>query len=99
MTVDDPRADIIRYWWTKAEKSLTSAGRENDAGSLDFAANRLYYAVFYAASAALFERGLSFRKHSGVRAAFHRVFMKTGLLNPKWGRLYDQLFEDREEAD
>jgi hypothetical protein len=42
---------------------------------------------------------LHFRKHSGVRAAFHREFIKTGLLDVKWGKLYDQLFEDRQERD
>jgi uncharacterized protein (UPF0332 family) len=34
-----------------------------------------------------------------VRAAFHRQFLKTGVLDVKWGRLYDQLFEDRQEGD
>lgn len=29
----------------------------------------------------------------------HRQFIKTGLLDMKWGRLYDQLFEDRQEGD
>ena len=42
---------------------------------------------------------MHFRKHSGVRAAFHREFIKTGLLDVKWGKLYDQLFEDRQEGD
>jgi hypothetical protein len=61
--------------------------------------NRLYYAAFYGASAALLEREQSFKKHSGVRAAFHRQFIKTNLLDMKWGRLYDRLFEDRQEGD
>ena len=61
--------------------------------------NHLYYAAFYAVSAVLLGRQQSFRKHSGVRAAFHRQFIKTGLLDMKWGRLYDQLFEDRQEGD
>lgn len=90
---------MVRYWWARAEESLRSAKLELDAGSTAFAVNRLYYAVFYAASAALLERSLSFRKHSGVRAAFHKEFVKTGLLETEWGKLYDQLFEDRQEGD
>ena len=54
---------------------------------------------FYAASAVLLIRNLSFNKHSGVRAAFHREIIKKGLLDVKWGKLYDQLFEDRQEGD
>ena len=61
--------------------------------------NRLYSAAFYGVCALLLEREQSFRKHSGVRAAFHRQFIKTGLIEIKWGRLYDQLFEDRQEGD
>jgi uncharacterized protein (UPF0332 family) len=61
--------------------------------------NRLYYASFYAVSALLMDHELSFKKHSGVRAAFHQHFVKPGLLERKWGKLYDQLFEDRQEGD
>jgi uncharacterized protein (UPF0332 family) len=99
MTAEDPRANMVQYWWSKALDSLASARREFEAGSYAFAMNRLYYAAFYAVSAALLGREQSFRKHSGVRSAFHRQFVKTGLLDVKWGRLYDQLFEDRQEGD
>ena len=99
MISKDKRSEMVRYWWSKAEESLASARREFDARSLSFAVNRLYYAVFYAVSALLMERNLSFKKHSGVRAAFHQQFIKTGVINPEWGRLYDQLFEDRQEGD
>ena len=78
---------------------MTSARLEFEAGSLSFAMNRLYYSAFYAVSALLMAHKLSFKKHSGVRAAFHQKFIKTGLLEQKWGRLYDQVFEDRQEGD
>lgn len=90
---------MVRYWWAKAEDSLASGRREFHAGSLSFATNRLYYAAFYAVSALLMEHDLSFKKHSGVRAAFHQHFIKAGVFDHKWGSLYDQLFEDRQEGD
>ena len=99
MSTDERRMEVVRYWWSKAEESLTSAKRELEAQSYSFAMNRLYYAMFYAVSAVLLERRLSFKKHSGVRATFHREFIKTGLLEANWGKLYDQLFEDRQEGD
>jgi uncharacterized protein len=99
MTTEEKRSAVVPYWFEKAEDSLTSARREFEAGSLSFAMNRLYYAAFYAVSALLMAHKLSFKKHSGVRAAFHKQFIKTGLLDQKWGRLYDQLFEDRQEGD
>jgi uncharacterized protein (UPF0332 family) len=99
MSHQETRSAVIGYWFEKAEESLAAAHREFEAGSLAFAMNRVYYAAFYAVSALLMAHKLSFRKHSGVRAAFHQQFIKTGLLERKWGRLYDQLFEDRQEGD
>ncbi len=93
------RTEMVRYWWDKAQESLSSARREMEAGSYSFAMNRLYYAAFYGVCAALLAREQSFGKHSGVRVAFHRQFIRTGVLDMKWGRLYDRLFEDRQEGD
>ena len=95
----EARKDVVRYWWSKAEESLASAHRELEAGSYVFAVNRVYYAAFYGVSAALLDRHLSFTKHSGVRAVFHREFIKTGQLDVGWGRFYDQVYEDRQEGD
>lgn len=99
MSSDQRRTTVVRYWWSKAEESLASAEREMKAGSLGFAVNRIYYAAFYAVSAALLERQSLSKKHSGVRSAFHREFIKAGLLDPQWGRFYNELFEDRQEGD
>jgi len=99
VTPEEHRAGVVQYWWTKAEECLSSAQRELNAGALAFAKNRIYYAAFYAVSAALLERQASFKKHSGVRAAFHREFVRSGLLDVKWSKFYDQLFEDRQEGD
>jgi uncharacterized protein (UPF0332 family) len=96
---EEQRDEVVRYWWSKAEESLASAQREIAAGSYVFAMNRVYYAAFYAVSAALLEREFQFAKHTGVRATFHREFIKTGLLDIRWGKLYDQFFEDRQEGD
>jgi len=79
---------------------LKSAERELAADSFSFAVNRLYYAVFYAASAVMMGcYGKSYKKHSGVRAAFHREFVKKGLVEEDHGKLYDQLYDDRQEGD
>lgn len=71
MNLEEQRADVVRYWWPKAEESLASAQRGFAAGAYTFAVNRLYYAAFCGVRAALLERRQSFRKHSGVRTALH----------------------------
>ncbi len=95
----DNRKQLVQYWWEKAQNSLSSAKRELEANEYSFAMNRIYYSAFYAVSAALLERGTSFKKHSGVRSAFHREFIKTGFLDTEWSKFYDRLFEDRQEGD
>ena len=99
MKNQETRSAVVAYWFEKAEESLKSAKREFEAGSLSFAMNRVYYSAFYAVSALLIAHSLSFKKHSGVRAAFHKKFVKPGLVERRWGRFYDQLFEDRQEGD
>jgi len=83
------RKTVMEYWWEKADACIFSAKRELDAGEYAFAINRLYYALYYAVSAVLLACNVSFRKHSGVRSAFHREIVKTGLMNTKWGLLYE----------
>ena len=80
MSDREQRSEVVRYWWHKANESLEAAHREFCAGAYAFAVNRLYYSAFYGVSALLLERRLSFKKHSGVRATFHRKFIKTGLI-------------------
>ena len=99
MSSNELRSEVVQYWWSKAEDSLASARREFEAGAYDFAVNRLYYSLFYAAISALLDRGQSFKKHAGVRSAFHLQFIKPGILGTEWGKLYDRLFEDRTDSD
>jgi len=95
----EAKVEAIRYWWEKALESLEAARRDQEAESFSFAINRAYYALFYAVSALLLEEGRRFEKHSGVRAAFNRHFIKTGRLGRKYGDLYNRLFRDRHEGD
>ncbi len=99
MNREKQRKQMVSYWWEKAQNSLKSAKREFKAGAYEFAINRLYYSAFYGVSAVLLERNMTFKKHSGVRSNFHKEFIKQNLLEIKWGKFYDRLFEDRQEAD
>jgi uncharacterized protein (UPF0332 family) len=61
--------------------------------------NRLYYACFYAVSALLIRVGLSSSKHAGVRGLFNRQYVKTGKIPKDLARIYNDLFERRQEGD
>jgi len=63
------------------------------------AANRAYYAIFYAANALLATKGLERSKHSGVIAAFRQHFVKTGIIEPAYSRFYGESMEQRHAGD
>jgi hypothetical protein len=97
---DQNYRDIISHEWVeKAETAFTSAEvllREN---LLVGSVNRLYYAAFYAVSAALAKEGKEYGKHTAVRIALHRDYVKPGKISQDCGKIYDRLFEDRQEGD
>ena len=62
----------------KARSSLDAAKWLLKGTYPDFAASRVYYAMFYVAQAVLEGEGLAFSKHSAVIAAFGQHFARTG---------------------
>lgn len=83
----------------KAQDAIEAAELLLQAGKNSFAAGRAYYAMFYTAEALLFEKGLEFRKHGGVHAAFGKHFAKTREVDPRYHRYLIEAFESRLEAD
>lgn len=43
--------------------------------------------------------GYSSSKHSGVRSLFNQHFVKTRLVDGKWGRYYSDLYTKRQKGD
>lgn len=91
--------EVVRHWLEKANESLAAAEDEVRANRLSFAVNRIYYACFYVVSAFLLQQGLKFKKHSGVRATFHKYLVKPGRVSMEHGKLYEELFEARQRGD
>lgn len=99
MTSDQARSEVIAFWLERSDEAVASAFAEYDAGRYAFAVNRAYYACFYALSAVLLADGRKYVKHSGVRAALHHQLIRSGRLEPSWGRVYDRVFENRHRGD
>lgn len=92
-------AELIRYRLARSAEALLEAQEMLNSGHVNTFVNRLYYACFYAVLALLVPKGLASSKHSGVRAFFHKEFVKTGLLAVRFGSLYDRLFDTRQKGD
>lgn len=64
-----------------------------------FAINRIYYAVFYAASALLYTKRLHPKSHVGLKTLFNREFVFPGLIKHNYEKFYSAIFAKRMEAD
>lgn len=97
--MSDDRETIIRYRMERARQGLAEAELLATAGSWNACVNRLYYACFYAVSALLLRDGLASPKHSGVRSLLNEHYIRTGIIARDLGKLYNDLFRDRQDAD
>lgn len=91
--------DLIRYRIERARETFEEALLMQREGHWNSRANRLYYACYYAVSALLATKGLASSKHTGMKALFNQHFVKTGLVAKENGRLYNSLFDARQEGD
>lgn len=88
----------------KAMRAVESARLLLDAGDLDGACNRAYYAMFDAARAALLAAGVQAgaevpRTHSGLISAFSLHLVKPGRVSLELGRALNRAEEIRLVAD
>ena len=90
---------MVLYRMVRAKETLEDARILANAGRWNACVNRLYYACFYAVSALLVRHGLSSSKHTGVRSLFNRHYVKTGKVPKDLARVYNDLFERRQEGD
>jgi uncharacterized protein (UPF0332 family) len=97
MTRDN--ADEIAANIERAEQSILAAKELAIQRFFDFVASRAYYATFYAATAILLREDVDVSKHSGVIAAIHQRFVKSGRLEKELGRDLNWLFELRNVGD
>lgn len=91
--------DYINYRLQRASDTLNDAKLLADNGRWNSSINRLYYACFYAASALLYYNSVEAKTHKGVRIKFMSEFIKTGLFDKDFGKLYSDLFDWRQEGD
>jgi len=98
MRAEDLQA-LMTYRLQRAAETLEEARLMQNVAHWNTCANRLYYAAFYAVSALLVQGGHTASKHSGVKALFNRNYVKPGIVTKENGRLYNRLFDLRQEGD
>ena len=91
--------DLVHYRLSRAKESLDEARLLSQSNHWNTTANRLYYACFYAASAYIISKGLEANTYNGIKSAFNHELIKSGKLDQEYGKLYNNLFNLRQDAD
>ena len=91
--------ELVRYRFSRAKETYDEAILLASKNHWNAVANRLYYACFYLVSAMLIQHNISYKSHNGVKAEFHRSFVKTGKVSIEAGKTYNRLFNLRHEGD
>ncbi len=100
MITEEERLALVKYRLQRAEETMRHDVAVNVQNRLwNTAANRLYYAAFYALTALLLKQGHNTQTHKGVKNVFYEHFIRTGLVSAEKGRHYSILFDKRQAGD
>lgn len=96
---DEERKIMVEFEIERAHRLMDQFLILENAKLWDTLANRVYYAVFHAVTALLIKNGLHAESHQGVSVLFSKHFVKEGLIDAEYGRLYARLENMREKSD
>lgn len=98
LSADDKKA-LVDYRIEKAYASFEEAKKVAEISLWNLAANRLYYALYHAASALLLSDGYTSHTHKGLMSQISLNYVKDGKILPEEGKLIRQMFNKRREGD
>ena len=79
----------------KADKFLETARHTMQTGDSDSCVSRCYYAMFFTAEAVLLTKGLRASSHKGVIGLFGQHFVKTGVIEKRFGKALNDAWDLR----
>jgi uncharacterized protein (UPF0332 family) len=96
---NDERDAIVTIRLQQAKETYSEVKIQIDNELWRTAANRLYYACFYATSALMIKYGHQTHTHSGLKALFGLHFVKTGIISDDIAFVLSALFDMRQKGD
>ena len=97
--MDEKIHELVKVRLEKADEDIDTACELLTLKRYRAAVNRAYYALFSTTTALLLTKKLDRAKHSGVEAALNQYFIKTGIIEVEYGRIFDYARKKREESD
>ena len=99
MLTDEERESLVKYRIEKAYRTVVEARDSADDDHWTLAANRLYYAVYYASKALLIQNGIIAKSHEGVIGQIGEKFVLTGVISKDEAKLLARLQNMRKTGD
>ena len=96
---EDEKITIIKYRLGRAKETLIDVQLSVQNERWNNAANRLYYACFYAAIALLLKDGHETRTHNGVKTLLGLHYVKEGVISKELNHAYRRMFSLRKTGD
>lgn len=96
---DEERNAIVTYRVEKAQIALEEIKRAMPLKVWGMIANRMYYTLYYAASALLISDAHQVGTHKGVISLLNQYYVRTGLLTKEDGNLFGSIFAFRQGSD
>jgi uncharacterized protein (UPF0332 family) len=93
------KEEYIDYRILKSKEILEDARLLADNQRWNSCMNRLYYSSFHLISALLYKHDIKSETHNGTKTQFNYHFIKTGLVDVSYGKLYSNLFDWRQVSD
>ena len=96
---DDERKSLVLMRLNNAKQTLEDAKIIAETKLWKAAANRLYYACFYAANALMVNFGFETKTHTGIIRLLGLHFVSTNRISNELGDMYYKLFALRQKGD
>ena len=96
---EEDRKALVSIRLQKAKETISEVHGNIQMKFWRTAANRLYYACYFAVSALLVKNGIMAHTHSGVISQLGLHFVKKGIISKELGRFYKELFYLRQDGD
>ena len=88
---EEEKKQIVDYRLEKSKKTLEDAKKVIELEMWVTAANRLYYAAYYAVSALLISNNINAKTHDGIIRMFNQHFVYAGKIDRELARQYNSL--------
>jgi uncharacterized protein (UPF0332 family) len=99
MTNSYNKEDLINYRIEQAENTIQEIPLLIENKLYKTAVNRIYYGMFYALLALTLKHNFKTAKHRQLIGWFNKQFIKTGIIDTKYGKIINDAFENRSDSD